>query len=355
MTTRMEVALPAATTRRCFGDKDVCGRTVLSAVRLGNVLWLIAHVCIVGCVGSRNTGDSWQDAYEGSGLDVFIERYPEAFEPTPLERVGGRLANCWLGVGDPSSLEVASRRAVRLTNVHLLAYRIQYEEDAYQLTEPQRTFLRGAARLAQIVHQTDVGPLSDLRPYLPRIRLFVSLRPFGNAVVSGTKDNVDLFCDILWLVYIADQAAVASGSMPWEWFFDAVVFHELGHVMFAHLQAPDCRALSDPEMELEADSFSGWMLARGAGSTMQEQQVANAARHLLDQLGYRHSQTHPIRLDRGTTIREGYRLAVTPDRVIAESIPAYLNGCIATGSIWDFAPISLSRVDDIARWIRDNK
>jgi hypothetical protein len=102
---------------------------------------------------------------------------------------------------------------------------------------------------------------------------------------------------ILYNVDFLDDMKRRTGT---NWSVYSVMAHELGHHLEGHTLKPGG---SRPDLELEADSYSGWLVAK-LGASLDEAQIAMAT------LGSpRTSSTHPARDDRLTAIEEGWRKA----------------------------------------------
>ena len=95
-------------------------------------------------------------------------------------------------------------------------------------------------------------------------------------------------------------AAIGKVSGESKWTATAIFAHELGHHFFKHT---DKKMASQPDIELEADAFTGYAL-RKMGATLEESQLS--IKMIANRRG---SLTHPARHDRLTWIAAGWSLA----------------------------------------------
>ena len=95
-------------------------------------------------------------------------------------------------------------------------------------------------------------------------------------------------------------AAIGKVSGESKWTATAIFAHELGHHFFKHT---DKKLASQPDIELEADAFTGYAL-RKMGATLEESQLS--MKMIASRRG---SLTHPARHDRLTWIAAGWTIA----------------------------------------------
>jgi hypothetical protein len=116
--------------------------------------------------------------------------------------------------------------------------------------------------------------------------------PNAAAVIQGSTRY------LLYNPYFINEVNDKSGTA---WAAYSVMAHEVGHHLEGHTIQPGG---SRPSIELEADRFSGFILAKmGAGLTDAQAAMANLADP------YR-SATHPARNERLSAIEEGWRDAM---------------------------------------------
>ena len=95
-------------------------------------------------------------------------------------------------------------------------------------------------------------------------------------------------------------AAIGKVSGESKWTATAIFAHELGHHFFRHT---DKKMASNPDIELEADAFTGYALRR-MGATLEESQLS--MKMIANRRG---SLTHPGRHDRLAYIAAGWTIA----------------------------------------------
>ena len=100
---------------------------------------------------------------------------------------------------------------------------------------------------------------------------------------------------ILYNPDFLDRVARATRT---DWASTSIIAHEIGHHLQGHTLQPGG---SRPEIELEADEYSGFMMAR-LGSSLEQAQIA--MRTLASETG---SATHPARRDRLAAIAQGWQ------------------------------------------------
>lgn len=140
----------------------------------------------------------------------------------------------------------------------------------------------------------------------PNFELMPANIPNAAAVVYGGKRY------ILYNPNFINQLTKTTGT---RWAAISVLAHEIGH----HLDGHTVTATgSQPQLELEADEFSGFVL-RKMGATLQQAQAA--MRTIADG---RASATHPAQYDRLASIEKGWRHAdgQASTRDVAEAEPA---------------------------------
>jgi hypothetical protein len=128
----------------------------------------------------------------------------------------------------------------------------------------------------------------------PRFEIRAANVPNAAAVVYGTKRYV---------LYNPDFITSINKATGNSWAAVSILAHEIGHHLNGHTLE---HTGSRPEIELEADEFSGFVL-RKLGSTLQDAQAA-----MTIAAGVKASHTHPGKQDRLTAIARGWNNAGEP-------------------------------------------
>lgn len=118
-----------------------------------------------------------------------------------------------------------------------------------------------------------------------------------------------------YILYNRQFVAAVNNAVKTDWAAVSILAHEIGHHLNGHTLS---RSGSNPQDELEADEFSGFVL-RKMGASLADAQAA--MRLLSDEEG---SYTHPGRSARLTSISKGWQSA--NDQIIAS---AKSNGAVA--------------------------
>ena len=130
------------------------------------------------------------------------------------------------------------------------------------------------------------------------------LAPFGAAPdisVSESRDTTIAFADLVdgrpAIFYNAEYMSRAANQ---DWIALAVIAHEIGHLFNYHLPVG---TRDQPKLELQADYFSGFALAK-LGATLEQAQLA------YQNLDEEASPTHPARRDRLAEVERGWRAGI---------------------------------------------
>ena len=118
-----------------------------------------------------------------------------------------------------------------------------------------------------------------------------------------------------YILYNRQFVAAVNNAVKTDWAAVSILAHEIGHHLNGHTLM---RGGSNPQDELEADEFSGFVL-RKMGASMADAQAA--MRLLSDEEG---SYTHPGRSSRLASISKGWQSA--NDQIVAS---ARSNGAVA--------------------------
>lgn len=103
-----------------------------------------------------------------------------------------------------------------------------------------------------------------------------------------------------YIIYNPDFVSQVNKLAKNKWASIFIIAHEIGH----HLDGHTLKALkTQPELELEADEFAGFVL-RKMGSTLEE---AQSVMHFIATMNA--SKTHPGRVDRIVAIEKGWSKA----------------------------------------------
>jgi hypothetical protein len=103
---------------------------------------------------------------------------------------------------------------------------------------------------------------------------------------------------ILYNPSFVDVISKITGNNKWATV--AILAHELGHHLYGHT---DKRMSSNPDIELQADAFTGYAL-RKMGASLEESQLT--MKIIASRRG---SETHPARHDRLSSIAAGWSKA----------------------------------------------
>jgi len=123
-------------------------------------------------------------------------------------------------------------------------------------------------------------------------------------IENNTVDNAAalVYNNERYIIYNNDFMNLADDITKNKWSSISIIAHEIGH----HLQGHTLNSSgSRPDLELEADKFSGFVLAK-MGASLQDAQAA--VQNLVSQ---QESETHPPRNKRLLAIAEGFSNART--------------------------------------------
>jgi hypothetical protein len=121
-------------------------------------------------------------------------------------------------------------------------------------------------------------------------------------IKTGNIPNVeaDIRHHQRYIIYNPEFVSQVNKLAKNKWASIFIIAHEIGH----HLDGHTLKGMkSQPELELEADEFAGFVLCK-MGSTLQEAQLVM---HFIANMDA--SRTHPGRLDRLTAIEKGWNKA----------------------------------------------
>ena len=147
----------------------------------------------------------------------------------------------------------------------------------------------------------DIGSVSDAKNIIADIISVIGLKP--NFEVQEAK--VDNACAVIYetkryILYNPEFISNLNKKAGNNWASISILAHEIGHHLNGHTLEGSG---SSPEIELEADEFSGFVLRR-MGASLQDAQTA--MRIAAD---YKSSLTHPGQADRLTAIARGWNTA----------------------------------------------
>lgn len=148
---------------------------------------------------------------------------------------------------------------------------------------------------------SDFGSVTDAKNIIADIISVIGLKP--NFEVQAAK--VDNACAVIYeskryILYSPEFISKLNTAAGNNWASISILAHEIGHHLDGHtLEGTGSR----PEIELEADEFSGFVLRR-MGATLNEAQIA--MRIAAD---YKRSLTHPGQAERLTAIAKGWNTA----------------------------------------------
>lgn len=111
-----------------------------------------------------------------------------------------------------------------------------------------------------------------------------------------------------YIVYNPDFIARLNITTKSKWSVMALLAHEIGHHLTGHTKR---RGGSQPDLELEADEFAGFVLYK-LGATLKE------AQHVMHFIAKTEpSKTHPSRSSRLLAIEKGWKNAASSQETIA--------------------------------------
>lgn len=262
-----------------------------------------------------------------AALDLYLDgRYPEARSALePLAQAGRSEAQYLLGViyekgfvGDPDPV-LAQSWYLRSRQLHNRKARAAAARLAKQLNTRQVKQANHLAADDRLALDKDHGCMSFFgEPFLSHyVSLVQAHAPVEEMVeeilgYTGLEKNFDIRA-----ANVPNAAAATQGSVRYllynprfiddinrttgtSWAAYSVMAHEIGHHLQGHTIQPSG---SRPPIELEADEFSGFVLAQ-MGADLDEAQAAMA--QLASRSG---TATHPARNDRLSAIAEGWNNA----------------------------------------------
>lgn len=154
-----------------------------------------------------------------------------------------------------------------------------------------------------VVTVDDLTTTSEAKQIIQDILDAVNIKSTVNVAASTRVPNAAaaMYKNKRYIFYNpAFVAAIGKVSGESKWTATAIFAHELGHHFFKHT---DKKMSSNPDIELEADAFTGYAL-RKMGATLQESQLS--MKMIASRRG---SLTHPARHDRLEWIAAGWALA----------------------------------------------
>jgi hypothetical protein len=154
-----------------------------------------------------------------------------------------------------------------------------------------------------VVTADDLTTTSEAKQIIQEIIDAVGIKSTVNVAASTKVPNAAaaMYKNKRYIFYNpAFVAAIGKVSGESKWTATAIFAHELGHHFFGHT---DKKMSSSPDIELEADAFTGYAL-RKMGATLEESQLS--IRMIASRRG---SFTHPARHDRLEWIAAGWSLA----------------------------------------------
>jgi len=157
------------------------------------------------------------------------------------------------------------------------------------------------AASAPVASQTTVATAPGARDIIKEIIDVVGLKPRFE-VREGNVDNAAavIYNGQRYILYNRQFVADVNNATKTDWAAVSILAHEIGHHLNGHTLS---RNGSNPEDELEADEFSGFVL-RKMGASLAD---AQAAINLLSE--ERSSHTHPGRSYRLASISKGWNNA----------------------------------------------
>lgn len=158
-----------------------------------------------------------------------------------------------------------------------------------------------SASPAAIPAAKTVNPVKGTRDIIKEIIDVVGLKPRFQ-VMEADVDNAAavIYNGQRYILYNREFVAAVNNAVKTDWAAVSILAHEIGHHLNGHTLS---RGGSNPQDELEADEFSGFVL-RKMGASLAD---AQAAINLLSE--ERGSHTHPGRSTRLASIGRGWNNA----------------------------------------------
>lgn len=147
----------------------------------------------------------------------------------------------------------------------------------------------------------DFNSSEDAEKIIAAIMDVLGLQP-NFKVKTGKIPNVeaDIRHHQRYIIYNPEFVSEVNKIAKSKWASIFIIAHEIGH----HLDGHTLKALkTQPELELEADEFAGFVLCK-MGSTLEEAQLVMHFIATMDA-----SKTHPGRIDRLVAIEKGWSKA----------------------------------------------
>lgn len=143
--------------------------------------------------------------------------------------------------------------------------------------------------------------VSDAKTMIAEIIDVIGLKP-NFEVMAARIDNAAavVYNQKRYILYNPDFINRLDAAAGNKWASVSILAHEIGHHLNGHMMQ---NIGSQPEKELEADEFSGFVLRRMGATLAQAQGALKLAAN------YKTSVTHPGKTDRLTTIASGWNRA----------------------------------------------
>jgi hypothetical protein len=155
----------------------------------------------------------------------------------------------------------------------------------------------GEALSTQHLAETPLGP-DQTRNIIKEIIDVVGLKPrFEIRAANVPNAAAVIYNNKRYILYNQQFVNAINSAVKTDWAGVSILAHEIGH----HLNGHTLEHESQPELELEADEFSGFVL-RKMGASLEQAQAAMRA--LSDEEG---SATHPPRRYRLAAIMRGWQ------------------------------------------------
>jgi predicted HD phosphohydrolase len=147
---------------------------------------------------------------------------------------------------------------------------------------------------------TQVNRAADAKDIIQQIIDVVGLKP-NFEIRAARIDNAAavIYGGKRYILYNPNFFEALTKSTGTKWAAVSVLAHEIGH----HLDGHTLSQISEPQSELEADEFSGFVL-RKMGASLTEAQAA-----MKKAAAERATATHPAQYDRLTAIANGWNKA----------------------------------------------
>jgi len=182
--------------------------------------------------------------------------------------------------------------------IFLFTMLLVYFVSAQNITSEARVIANNAVTTTTTTDLPSFNSSEDAEKIISRIMEVLGLQE-SFKVKTGNIPNVeaDIRHHQRYIIYNPDFVNQVNKAAKSKWASIFIIAHEIGH----HLNGHTLKATkSQPELELEADEFGGFVLCK-MGASLEEAQLVM---HFIATMEA--SKTHPGRIDRLTAIEKGW-------------------------------------------------